>query len=293
MCSHILENSQFKHLVEVHNRPYLFKYISKKLSKIPITIFFHNDPTTMKGSKSYDERKYLQKNASKIYCVSDFIKSKFLDGFDENVDNVHVLYNGIERLIEHFPKKNKDILFVGRLVKEKGVHLFVDAVNDIAKKFADWNFLILGSSHLGSIEKSNKFSLNVSKKFESIGEQTKFTGFLSHDEVQQRMQTASVIVVPSIWDEPYGLVVAEAMANGAAVIASNLGGIPEILGNNGILLDEINKDSVKNSIISLIKNKNKLAKYQNLSWHGFSHKASISSKKLDNFRIGIANKFFK
>ena len=292
MCKYILQDSQNKHLIEIHNRPYLFKYIFQKLKTIPITIFFHNDPMTMKGSKSYNERKYLQQKAIKIYCVSNFIKKKFLDGFNEEVDNVHVLYNGVERLVEHFPKKNKEILFVGRLVREKGVHLFVDAINDIAKIFKDWNFLILGSSHLGSLKKSTKFSFNVSKKFDLIGNQTKFTGFLSHDEVQKKMQSASIIVVPSIWEEPYGLVVAEAMANGVAVIASKLGGIPEILGENGILLNEINKENIKNAIISLVNDKKKLKKYQNLSWKKFDHEASKSSKKLDFLRSNIIKHFF-
>ena len=48
------------------------------------------------------------------------------------------------------------------------------------------------------------------------------------------MKSASIIVIPSIWEEPYGLVAAEAMSNGIAIIASDIGGIPEIVKENGI-----------------------------------------------------------
>ena len=76
------------------------------------------------------------------------------------------------------------------------------------------------------------------------------------------MKSASIIVIPSIWEEPFGLVAAEAMSNGACIIASKVGGIPEIIKDNGILIDKINLKKLSSKIEFLIKNnfKRKLSK---------------------------------
>ena len=75
----------------------------------------------MKGSKSIKDRVKILEKCAAIFCVSEFIKSKFLEGIEMNVDKIHVLHNGVERKIKKFPKKKKEVLFVGRLVPEKGV----------------------------------------------------------------------------------------------------------------------------------------------------------------------------
>ena len=54
------------------------------------------------------------------------------------------------------------------------------------------------------------------------------------------MKSGSIIIIPSLWQEPFGLVAAEAMSNGMAIIASNSGAIPEIIEKNGILIEKIN-----------------------------------------------------
>ena len=63
---------------------------------------------------------------------------------------------------------------------------------------------------------------------------------MRQDFVKKKMKTASIIVIPSLWQEPYGLVAAEAMSNGICIIASKVGGIPEINNDNGILIENIN-----------------------------------------------------
>ena len=82
----------------------------------------------MKGSKSIRERDNILEKCAAVFCVSEFIKKKFLEGINKNIQKVHVLYNGVERKLKSFPKKKKEILFVGRVVHEKGVHLYVDVI---------------------------------------------------------------------------------------------------------------------------------------------------------------------
>jgi glycosyltransferase involved in cell wall biosynthesis len=202
------------------------------------------------------------------------------------------LYNGIERKLKTFPSKQKEILFVGRLVVEKGVDLFIDAVKSIAVRFPDWSFVLIGSSKLGENDNVNSYAYKIAEKFKAIGAQAKFYGFKNHDFVQEKMKNGSIIIIPSLWEEPFGLVVAEAMSNGLAIIASKVGGIPEIVEENGILIDNINHNKLEEAIIDLIKNKDKREMLQQKAWDNFKFTSSTSSKKLDNFRKVIFQNYF-
>jgi len=292
MLKIILGSDDNKQLIEIHNRPYLINKISKKIKLFPISLFLHNDPKTMKGSESIKERENILQKCAAVFCVSKFIQKQFLDGIKEDHKKVHVLYNGVDRKLKTLPSKKKEILFVGRLVFEKGVDLFVDVVKSIASRFPDWNFVLIGSSKLGENNNVNSYAYQVAEKFKTIGFQAKFYGFKNHDFVQEKMKNGSIIIIPSLWEEPFGLVVAEAMSNGLAIIASKVGGIPEILRGNGMLIDNINHQKLEEAIIDLINNKNKREMLQKKAWDNFKLTSSKSSKKLDNFRKIIFQNYF-
>tara|TARA_B100000242_G_scaffold11476_1_gene7291 strand:- start:10216 stop:11313 length:1098 start_codon:yes stop_codon:yes gene_type:complete len=277
-------------LIEIHNRPYLVEQITKE-NKFPISLFFHNDPQEMKGSKSIKEREKILEKCAAVFCVSEFIKKKFLEGINENVQKVHVLYNGVDRKLKSFPTKKKEILFVGRLVIEKGVHFYVDAIKDIAQKYPDWSFGIIGSFKLGDNKHRNLYSDDIIKKMKAIGNQAKFYGFKNQEFVEEKMKSASIVVIPSIWEEPFGLVAAEAMSNGACIIASKVGGIPEIIKDNGILIDKINLIKLSSKIDFLIKNNKVRENYQRKAWKNFELSSEMSSQKLDRFREFIISNY--
>ena len=278
-------------LIEIHNRPYLVEEIARG-NKFPVSLFFHNDPQTMKGSKSIKERENILAKCVAIFCVSEFVKKKFLDGINGNFQKVHVLYNGIERKLKRFPIKKKEILFVGRLVIEKGVHLYVDAIKDIAVKYPEWSFGLIGSFRLGDNKHRNFYSDEIIKKMKAIGPQAQFYGFKEQEFVEEKMKNASIIVIPSIWEEPFGLVAAEAMSNGACIVTSKVGGIPEIIKDNGILIDNINLKNLSSMMDNLITD-NKLRKsYQKKAWENFELFSETSSQRLDHFRQFISLKYF-
>ena len=146
---------------------------------------------------------------------------------------------------------------------------------------------MIGSTYLGSSNNQSAFAINIIESFKKIGKQAILEGFINSKEVQQKMQRASIIVIPSIWDEPFGLVVAEAMSNGVAVITSKVGGIPEIIKDNGIVISDINETKVVNALLELLNDPKKLIKFQKLSWNNFSHTALASALKLDDYRNKI------
>ena len=291
MLKIIEKDTDKNQLIEIHNRPYLVDQIAKG-KKFPISLFFHNDPQTMKGSKLVKDREEILEKCEAIFCVSEYIKKRFLEGVEHNSDKIHILHNGVERKLKYFPHKKKEILFVGRLVSEKGVDLYVDVIESIANKFPDWKFYLIGSYRLGDDSNKGSFVNRVINKFKNISDQTEFYGFQNHDFVQKKMEGASIIVIPSIWEEPFGLVAAEAMSNGIAIIASDIGGIPEIIKKNGILIKNINMQKLKYELEGLMSNCDKIKMLQQLSWNNFEHSSKNSSKNLDNYRRFILSSYF-
>ena len=287
MCKIILSEKDKDQIIEIHNRPYLINIVNKYLNKYPISIFFHNDPKTMSGSKTVKEREDILKKVRAVFCVSKYIKNKFLEGLNKNTNKVFVIFNGVDRSLKYFPKKYKEIIFSGRFVPEKGVHLYVNVINKIAKKFPDWKFRLIGSTYLGSSKKEAPYAKKIITDFKKIGKQAILDGFISSHEVQKKMKLASIIIIPSIWNEPFGLVVAEAMSNGVAVITSKVGGIPEIIKDNGLVISNINETKIENALLTLLNDPAELRKLQKLSWNNFSHTSISSSYILDSYRKKI------
>jgi spore coat protein SA len=125
-----------------------------------------------------------------------------------------------------------------------------------------------------------------------IGPQAQFYGFKNQEFVEEKMKNASIVVIPSIWEEPFGLVAAEAMSNGACIIASKVGGIPEIIKDNGILIDNITLKKLTSKIDFLIKNNEIRENYQRKAWENFELSSEKSSQKLDHFREFISSNYF-
>ena len=109
-------------------------------------------------------------------------------------------------------------------------------------------------------------------------------GFINSKKLNKIMSDASVIVIPSVWNEPFGLVAAEAMSNGIAIISSNSGGLPEIIQDNGILINNINSKKIAKQLKKIILDTSLLKELQKKSWKNFSFDSKTISSKLDDHR---------
>tara|TARA_Y100000590_G_scaffold463848_2_gene631672 strand:+ start:1301 stop:2407 length:1107 start_codon:yes stop_codon:yes gene_type:complete len=278
-------------LIEIHNRPYLFNYLVNYLNEIPIVLYYHNDPTTMKGSKSIKERQKILKNAAGIIFVSEYIKKQFFKGIKLKSSKVYVLPNGIKRDLKKIPKKTNKVMFVGRLVKEKGAHIFVNAIKNLIHDHKKWNFCIVGASKAGQKNLKTNYEKDLIKSFLKYGERAKYFGFLSNTNVKSMMNSSSILVVPSIWDDPFPLSALEGLASAQAVIASSRGGLPEMLKHSGILIKNINVKTLESKLKELINNKKKLKHYQKKAWKNFKYDQKNISKKQDLIRKEIFSNF--
>ena len=164
-------------MIEVHNRPNYIKQLKKNLNS-KITLFFHNDPLSMNGSKSLIDRIYLIKNVDMLIFNSNWSKKRFFINIDDknNFQNkTSICYQSAPKMKINFNKKEKIISFVGKLNRAKGYDIFGAAICKVLNKHNDWKAIVIGDeprenlifSHknlkiLGF--KNNNFILNALKK---------------------------------------------------------------------------------------------------------------------------------
>ena len=280
-----------KKIIEIHNRPYLLNHLLKKKIKQCVVLYFHNDPLTMKGSKTVNDRLNILRNASGIIFVSKFLKEKFLEGINERFENIFIIPNSLDKNL-NIKKINKlkKILYVGRIVEEKGVHIYVDAIKNLSKKYRDWKFIIIGSSKLGYNTKSI-YEKKIISSISRLDINIEYLGYTSNELVKKIMSESSILVIPSIWEEPFGITAIEGLSNKMALISSKVGGLKEIVEGKGILIKDISEKKLQKELENLINNPEKIIKYQNLSWKNYLFDQKKISVLQDGIRESILDKF--
>ena len=267
-------------IIEIHNRPNYFHLINKKKKNQKIILYFHNDPLTMTGSRSISNRKELLNNATKIIFNSHWSRKRFLEGIEGlhiNSEKMMVIYQCATPKKVNLTKKNKWITFVGKLNRAKGYDLFGKAVLKILKKYTDWKAIVIGDEPRGTLHFKHKRLNNL--------------GFQNHNKVLQIFEKTSIAVACSRWDEPLGRTSLEATSRGCATIISNKGGLPETV-THGIILKNLDVNSVYLAIKDLIENKKKRIQMQKLSIKNFFHTNSLSTKKIDTYRETLVQSSF-
>ncbi len=122
------------------------------------------------------------------------------------------------------------LLFFGRLIAHKGTDLLIEALAVCRQRGLEVNAVIAGAGPHRPLTEALARKLSVS-------DSVIFTGLVSDDELASLITQADAVVVPSTCDEYYNFVSAEAMSCGTPVIASNLGALPEIVGDGGLLFE--------------------------------------------------------
>ena len=256
-------------IVEIHNRPSYLLKISEKIHKTNFILVIHNDPLNLKGSVSINERKTLLEICHKIYFVSTWVEEKFFNGLDKNFyTNFRTLYPSINRL-NKFPKKDKLIIFSGKLNTAKGFDKFAIAVSKILDNFKDWKAIAIGD------EPREKYSFKHKR--------LDFTGWISQDDVLKLYNKSSITVAPSLWEEPFGRSSLEAGSRGNAVIISKRGGLPETI-NNPIFLKDVTSNNIYQEISKLILNPKLLKKRQIDNFNKPIHLIKNNIKTMDDDR---------
>ena len=264
-----INNNNFD-LIEIHNRPLiLFKLIKKINSRF--IFYFHNDPLSMKGSKSISERLFILKNVKKIIFISEWVKSRFFENIDSKLStNTEVIYHSVNK--QPKIKKEKLITFVGKLNHSKGYDIYSDAVVKILDEFSEWKALSIGDEERRSIYLNHK--------------NHKELGFLSHKKTMAMFNKSEIAVVPSRWEEPFGRTALEASSRGCATIISNRGGLTETT-DHAVVLNKLNHVDLYKNLKELIKNKKFRKNLQYLGKKNIKHTISKNTKIIDQMREDI------
>jgi len=179
-----------------------------------------------------------------VAVCSDYLRNTFAAKSSSLAAKTKVIFNGVN--VDLFVAREelrepKTIFFVGRLHQEKGVLQLVHAYARVLKVHADAKLVIGGSTGFGAhvptpyVREVEALARSIVK---SHPRSIQFTGYLHHDrDLPAWFQRATFFACPSIFQEPFGLVIAEAMACATPVIGSTRGGIPEVLGDTGLLID--------------------------------------------------------
>ena len=268
-----IEYKKKSDIIEVHNRPtYLKLLIDCRADKV---LYFHNDPLSMNGSKSINDRIFLIDTCSRIIFNSEWSKERFLKDLDEiyiKSQKLIVIKQSAERQKVNVNNKKKIITFVGKLNRAKGYDVFGAAIIEILNRYKEWTAVVIGD------EEREKLIFNHKR--------LKVLGFKQHNEVIKLYKKSSISVVCSRWEEPFGRTSLESASCGCAVIITKRGGLPETI-TNAIILDSLSKKSVNDSISKLIENENLRKELQRLSIKNFNLTHKNSSSQIDLYREEI------
>lgn len=192
--------------------------------------------------------KKWSKNINKFIAIANYIKKDFEGNNFTKKDNICLILNKINLLKFSKIYRYNNLLYVGRLSKEKGVEYLIKSIPKVMKEFPK---VKLGIAGWGDEEE------NLKKLVQDLGldNSIKFLGEISHNIIEKEYKRSSIVIVPSVWPEPFGLIGPEAMSVGRPIIATNVGGIPEWLddGRTGLLVPPKDSDAIAEKVIYLLK----------------------------------------
>ncbi|HRJ26927.1 MAG TPA: glycosyltransferase family 4 protein [Fimbriimonadaceae bacterium] len=183
----------------------------------------------------HEQEYWLTYEAWRVIVCSEFMKSQVSQSFDVPPNKIDVIYNGVHAEKFEFDwdeaeqaqvratlagPDEKIVLYVGRFVREKGIHVLLNAASIVLAQEPKTKFVIVGG---GVREKLEKFV-----RWFGLKDRVVFTGFMANRALHQLYRCADVAVFPSLY-EPFGIVALEGMAAGAAVVASDAGGLREVV----------------------------------------------------------------
>jgi glycogen(starch) synthase len=161
-----------------------------------------------------------------------------------------VIYNGREMPdTERAPVAFEPpvVLCIGRLVDEKGFDLVVRAFPSVLNSFPRAQLIICGDGPARPVLEGQVAQLGLASA-------VKFIGWVKPDAVAELLNSCSLVIIPSRWEEPFCLVALEAALMGRAVVATRVGGLPEVVVDRetGILVEKENSAAMAEAIITLL-----------------------------------------
>jgi glycosyltransferase involved in cell wall biosynthesis len=216
---------------------------------------YYNKP----GSLYYEYHKEIFENSRFVICVSKDMERK-VQILTNNTANTFAFYSGVD-IRKFFPSQDtrrdvrkamgyqdddRMVLFVGRLSAAKGVYELLDAFARLNRETANIKLLLIGAADNGR-------RINETIQDCSLQDKARWIGAVDHTDIARYMNAADFFVLPS-WNEGLPNVIMEACACKVPVLASNVGGIPEIItdGETGYLFEPRNIGELTSKLQTMI-----------------------------------------
>ena len=252
----------------IHAHDWLVTYAAKSLKNaydIPIVATIHATEAGRNSGIHDETQRYINDTewlltyeATEVIVNSNYMKNAIQRLFGLPFDKINVIPNGIN--LSNFTGIERDydfrrqyamdnekiILYVGRLVYEKGVQHLIAAMPKILSNYNDAKLIIAGRGGMMDELRAEASNLGLNDKIY-------FTGYLNSKQVQKMYKCADVAVFPSTY-EPFGIVALEAMLAGVPTVVSDVGGLDEIVthGVDGMKSYAGNANSIADSVTALL-----------------------------------------
>lgn len=252
----------------IHAHDWLVAYAAKTLKhsyNIPIVSTIHATEAGRNSGIHDEVQRYINDTewlltyeSSEVIVNSNYMKCELQRLFGLPFEKINVVpngininnFNGIERDYEfrrqYAMDNEKIILYVGRLVYEKGIQNLISAMPKILNGYHDSKLIIAGKG--GMLDE-----LKAQANAMGLGNKIYFTGYLNSKQVQKMYKCADVAIFPSTY-EPFGIVALEAMLAGVPTVVSDIGGLNEIVehGKDGMKSYAGNSNSIADSVLTLL-----------------------------------------
>ena len=252
----------------IHAHDWLVAYSAKSIKEsynIPLISTIHATESGRNSGIHDETQRYINDSewmltyeSSEVIVNSNYMKNEVQRLFGLPYDKINVIPNGVNLQLfsnvnidydfrrQYAMDNEKIILYVGRLVYEKGIQNLIAAMPKILDRYHDSKLIICGRG--GMIDE-----LREQVKYLGIENKVYFAGYCDSKKMQKMYKCADVAVFPSTY-EPFGIVAIESMLSGTPTIVSDVGGLNEIVehGVTGMKSYAGNANSIADSVLALL-----------------------------------------
>jgi glycosyltransferase involved in cell wall biosynthesis len=260
-------------VVHLHGTAAIAPVLARGLPAVPLLLHVHDHSL---AELDHDWAARCLGACERVLCCSGFVAERLRARFPDLAPRIRVLWNGVDEVFLGRAADtggSRDLLFAGRLAPEKGVHLLIEAFARIAPSFPESRLRLVGPDSSSPPEfvdpeageavtaalrrwttDPKAYARHLRALAAPLGDRVRFEGPTDYRGVAAAMREAAVFAFPSLWHEPFGMPVVEAMAAGLPVVATRAGAFPETVedGRSGLLVERGDVDGLAGALARLL-----------------------------------------
>ena len=242
----------------VHNNPGALPLFKRVRPRAIVCLWLHNE--VWRTYNRAEVRRVLS-GLDRVLCVSQFIADELLARVGHAPalrDKVRVVRSGVD-LQRFHPAPNwaenaaPRISYIGRVVPQKGLHLLLQAAQQLQSRGLEFQIRIIGSRQFDPRDALSSYQKRLLELAQPLGERIEFVPAVDRLQVVKEYQQTDIFCAPSTWKEPLALTIFESLACGLPTVTTRRGGLPEIGGDAALYFDPDKPGSLADVLAPLIQ----------------------------------------